>query len=73
MPPLLVLLVGALGAFDAPTALMLILWGGVALLVVVGALAGRRVGLRRRGIVASAVASGTIGVLILVIQVLLKD
>lgn len=73
VPPLLVLLIGALGAFGAPTALMLILWGGVALLVVVGALAGRRVGLGTGGIAASAVASGAIGVLILVIQVFLKD
>ena len=73
LPPLVILLVGALGAFDAPTAVTIILWGGVGLLVLVGALAGRRVGLGCWGIVASAAGSGAIGLLVLVAQVILKD
>lgn len=72
LPPLAVLLIGALGAFSAPAAVTLILWGGVALLVIVGALAGHRIGLGPWGVAASAAASGTIGLLVLVAQVLLK-
>lgn len=72
LPPLVVLLLGALGAFTPPTAVALILWGGVALLVLVGGFAGRRVGLGWRGIAASAAGSGTIGLLVLGAQLLLK-
>lgn len=72
LAPLAVLLAGALGAFTPPTAVVLILWGGVALLLFVGGLAGRRVGLGWWGTTASAAASATLGLLVLVAQILLK-
>lgn len=72
LAPLVVLLAGALGAFTPSTAVVLILWGGVALLLFVGGFAGRRAGLGWWGTTASAAASGTIGLLVLVAQVLLK-
>ncbi|MGH3911477.1 MAG: hypothetical protein ACRDRM_11670 [Pseudonocardiaceae bacterium] len=72
VPPLSVLLVGALGAFDAPTAVSLIVRGGVALLVVIGALAGLRAGFGPWGVAASATASAAIGLLVLGAQLLLK-
>ena len=72
LPPLVVLLAGALGAFTPSVAVSLILWGGVALLLFVGGFAGRRVGLGWWGVAASAAASGTIGLLVLVAQLLLK-
>ncbi len=72
VPPLAVLLVGALGAFDAATAVSLIGRGGVFWLVAVGALAGHRAGVGRWGILGCAVASGTLGLLVIAAQVLLK-
>ncbi|MGH4024404.1 MAG: hypothetical protein ACRDRV_07440 [Pseudonocardiaceae bacterium] len=72
LPPFVVLLVGALGAFTPRVAVSLILWGGVALLVFVGGFAGRRVGLGWWGVAASAAGSGTIGLVVLVAQLLLK-
>ncbi|MGH3796290.1 MAG: hypothetical protein ACRDSP_15515 [Pseudonocardiaceae bacterium] len=72
VPPLAVLLAGAVGAYDAPTAVSLIVRGGVALLVALGALGGKRAGLRPWGVAACAVGSGVLGLLVLVAQVLLK-
>lgn len=72
VPPLAVLAVGAAGAFNAPTAISLIVDGGVALLVIVGALAGHRAGLGWSGIAGCAMVSGALGLLVLAAQLLLK-
>jgi hypothetical protein len=72
VPPLIVLLVGALGAYPPPRAVAFIVYGGVGLLGAVGGLAGWRADLRLGGVIACAAASGALGFVVLVIQLVLK-
>ena len=72
LPPLVVLLVGALGAYPAPTAVQIIVYGGVGLLAFIGGLAAWRAGLRGWGVVTCTVATGLLGVVVLGLQLLLK-
>ena len=70
--PVVVLVIGALGAWQPETAIQIIGGLGVTFMVVVGGLGGRRAGFARWGIVACAAASGVLGAVLLVVQVLLE-
>ncbi len=70
--PVVVLVVGVLGAWQPETAIQIIMTVGVAFLVFVGGLGGRRAGFARWGIVGCAVASGVLGAVLLVVQVFLE-
>lgn len=73
VPPLVVLVVGAAGAFPAPRAVAIIVYGGIGLLATVGGIAGWRAGLRGWAVVACALTSGTLGLAVLAVQLLLKS
>jgi hypothetical protein len=70
--PVVVLVVGVLASWEPETAIQIIGVAGVAFLVFVGGLGGRQAGFARWGIVACAVASGVLGAVLLVVQVLLE-
>ena len=63
--------IGVLGAWEPETAIQIIMIAGVSFLVLVGALGGRRAGFGPWGVVACATASGVLGAVLLVVQVLL--
>jgi hypothetical protein len=69
--PVVVLAIGGLGAWEPETAIRIIMIAGVSFLVLVGALGGRRARFGPWGVVACATASGVLGAVLLVVQVLL--
>jgi hypothetical protein len=66
-----VLVIGVLGVWEPETAIRIIMIAGVAFLVLVGGLGGRRAGFGPWGVVACAAAAGVLGGVLLVVQVLL--
>jgi hypothetical protein len=70
--PVVVLLIGVLGVWQVETAITIIMAVGVAFLAFVGGLGGRRAEFGRWGIIGCAAASGVLGAVLLVVQVLLE-
>lgn len=70
--PLVVLLIGVLREWEPETAIKIVMCVGVAFLVVVGGIGGRRAGFGRWGIAGCAALTGILGAVLLVIQVFLK-
>lgn len=72
IPALVALVVAWLGLLDAETTIWLLLWIGVATLMALAAIAGHRAGMRSWWLVLAAFAGGSVGVMVISLQILLK-
>ena len=72
VPSLVVLGVGWLSPLDTRSTISLILWTGVATLIGLAALAGRRAGLRGWRWALAAVSGGLVGLIVISLQIVLK-
>lgn len=72
VPPLLFLLVGSVLPWDAVETITAILWAGVLTLLLLAVLAAHRAGLRSWRLVAAGLLGAAAGLIVIVLQLLLK-
>ena len=72
VPPLLILGIGWLSPLDERRTIAVVLWTGVATLVVLSLVAARRAGIRGWRLAVAGVGGGAVGLIVISLQVLLK-
>jgi hypothetical protein len=72
VPPLLVLAVGWVSPLDPRGTIEVLLWTGVATLVFLSLVAGRRAGIRGWRLAVAGLSGGVVGLIVISLQILLK-
>ena len=72
IPPLVILGIGWLNPLDERRTIAVLLWTGMATLVGLSFIAGRRAGLRGWRLAVAGISGGVVGLIVISLQVLLK-
>jgi hypothetical protein len=72
VPPLVILAIGWISPLDERGTIAILLWTGVATLVVLSLIAGRRAGIRGWRLLVTGLGGGFVGLIVISLQVLLK-